>query len=277
MKKKIDHSQKKILAEYLLAMADDEMVLGQRDSEWCGHAPILEEDIAFANIALDEIGHASAWYGLLAELIGEDPDSYPDRLVFFRPAEDYRNLQMVELPKGDWAFSVLRQYLFDAWEQFHLEALSASQYGPMAEVASKIIKEELYHIRHTRTWVRRLGLGTEESRRRMQQALEQLWPLTRQFFLPINDSEALLAEGYLPRPESLKPAWEESVRGHLRESGLENPAGESIVLGLNIYTNSGSPDSSAEEVLGREQHSRHLALLLAELQSVARLEPEAEW
>jgi ring-1,2-phenylacetyl-CoA epoxidase subunit PaaC len=97
------------LSSYLLALGDDELILGHRDSEWCGFAPILEEDIAFANIALDEIGHAATWYNLLAELEGKDPQVYPDRLVFTRPVQDYRNIQMVELPNGDWAFSILRQ------------------------------------------------------------------------------------------------------------------------------------------------------------------------
>jgi ring-1,2-phenylacetyl-CoA epoxidase subunit PaaC len=106
---------KAALAAQLLVMADDELVLGHRDSEWCGHAPILEEDIAFANIALDEIGHAVTWYGLLADLKGQDRETYPNRLVYHRDMLDFRCVQMVEQPKGDWAFSMLRQYLFDTY------------------------------------------------------------------------------------------------------------------------------------------------------------------
>ena len=151
------------LNDYILSLADDELILGHRDSEWCGHAPILEEDIAFANLALDEIGHANLWYGLLAGILEQDPLTYPDQLVYFRRPNDYRNIQMVELPNGDWAFSMLRQYLLDAAELVRLNALAQSQFIPLAEVAAKILKEELYHHRHSSAWVRRLGLGTATS------------------------------------------------------------------------------------------------------------------
>ena len=126
-------------------LADDELILGQRDSEWTGHAPILEEDIAFSNIAQDELGHATIWYGLLSELTGEEPNE----LVFFRDFDDFRNVTLVELPNGDWAFSMLRQYLFDAFEMVRLSQLLESLYRPVAEAAAKIRMEELYHYRHT--------------------------------------------------------------------------------------------------------------------------------
>src|SRR5512145_104879 len=116
----MDEALHAAMRELLLALADDELVLGHRASEWCGHAPILEEDIAFANLALDELGHASLWYGLLAELRGQDPDSYPDLLIYWRPPQDFRCTQLIELPPGDWAFSMLRQYLFDAAESVRL-------------------------------------------------------------------------------------------------------------------------------------------------------------
>ena len=150
---------KEALAHKLLAMADDELVVGHRNSEWTGHAPILEEDIAFTNIALDEIGHAKIWYQLLADLVGENPETYPDKLVFHREATEYRNIQMVELPIGDWAFTIVRQYLLDAAEFVRLGELVQSQYQPMAEAAAKIRKEEIYHYRHTHAWLQRLGLG----------------------------------------------------------------------------------------------------------------------
>ncbi|MCL4257815.1 MAG: phenylacetate-CoA oxygenase subunit PaaC [Anaerolineales bacterium] len=151
------------LSGYLIALADDELILGHRDSEWTGHAPILEEDIAFANLALDEIGHAKLWYELAADLLGEDKTTYPDKLVYFREPAQFRNMQLVELPKGDWAFSTLRQYLFDAFEALRLEALSQSSYTPLAEIAARIRTEELYHLRHSQAWVPRLGLGTQDS------------------------------------------------------------------------------------------------------------------
>jgi ring-1,2-phenylacetyl-CoA epoxidase subunit PaaC len=125
------------LAGYLLSMADDELILGHRNSEWCGHAPVLEEDIAFANLALDEIGHAFTWYGLLAELSGEEVQGYPDRLVYTRPAHEYRCIQMVELPNGDWAFSMLRQY-FDLLPKMLACRLSETACIPRWPAAAKI-------------------------------------------------------------------------------------------------------------------------------------------
>ncbi|MEJ2559023.1 MAG: phenylacetate-CoA oxygenase subunit PaaC, partial [Anaerolineae bacterium] len=204
----------------LLSMADDELILGHRDSGWTGHAPILEEDIAFANIALDEIGHAKIWYTLLANLVGEDRDTYPDRLVFFRGSSDYRNVQLVELPNGDWAFSMLRQYLFDAAEMIRLEQLVHSEYPSLAEAAAKIRKEEIYHYRHTHAWTQRLGLGTDESHRRLQDALNQIWPYTLQLFEPLPDEPLLVEADFVPAPGQLRSAWLSLVGPCLEEAGL---------------------------------------------------------
>ena len=148
------------LSEWLLAMGDDELILAHRNSEWTGHAPILEEDIAFANIALDELGHASIWYGLRCAMTGEDAD----RLVFFRNPGQYRNVQLVELPRGDWAFSMLRQYLFDAAENVWLKHLAASSYRPLAEAAatSKLFRmPNQYHTVFTMQKIRRGEEGDE--------------------------------------------------------------------------------------------------------------------
>lgn len=247
------------LADQLLAMADDEMILAHRNSEWTGHGPILEEDIAFTNIALDEMGHAAIWYRLLASLLGEDPETYPDWLVFFRDAAGFRNVQMVELPKGDWGFSMLRQYLFDAAELARLPLLTKSDYSPIAEAAAKILPEERYHHRHTEAWVRRLGLGTEESHERMQRALDELWPYALQLFSPLPGEAWLVDCGVLPAADGIRSRWLASVRSHLVESMLEMPEGD------------------VWPVEGREQHTHHLEPLVAELQVVARNEPEAEW
>jgi len=250
---------KQALADKLLALADDEIILGHRDSEWTGHAPILEEDIAFANIALDELGHARIWYTLLAELVGESLDTYPDRLISFRDAGEYRNVRFVELPKGDWAFSMLRQYLFDAAELVRLERLVESRYPPLAEAAAKIRKEEIYHERHTRAWVRRLGLGTEESHRRMQNALDQLWPYTSQLFEALPGESLLADAGLIPAADVLRGAWEDKVLPCLQEAGLTPPTGRPATIA------------------GRDQHTPHLSALLAEMQQVARLVPDAQW
>lgn len=245
------------LADYLLAMADNELILGHRDSEWCGHAPILEEDIAFANIALDEIGHAAVWYKLLADLRHENHETYPDQLVYFRDADEYRSAPLVELPKGDWAFTITRQYLFDALEFVRLERLATSAYTPLAEAAAKIRVEEMYHLRHTKAWVRRLGLGTDESNRRMQAALDELWPHALQMFAPVPDR--LSEAGYVPASDELRQAWQDEVVPHLRESGLD------------------VPPEITPPTFSRQQHTGHLTALLDDLQRVARLVAGARW
>lgn len=247
------------LAAWLLAMGDDELILGHRDSEWCGHAPILEEDIAFANIALDELGHAVVWYRLLAELVGEDPETYPDQLVYRRDAADFRNAPLVELPKGDWALTMMRQYLFDAAESVRLERLQQSRYESLAAASAKICKEEIYHLRHTRAWVRRLGLGTDESRTRMRTALDELWPYALQLFEPLPGESVLVEAHYLSSSESVRAAWESQVAPYLLESGLD------------------IPQSAAPPAFHRNQHSAHLPTLLDELHEVVRQYPNAKW
>lgn len=250
---------KKALVRKLLAMADSEMVLGHRNSEWTGHAPILEEDIAFANIALDEIGHATIWYQLLARVTGENPEAYPDRLVFHREAAEYRNIQMVELPIGDWAFTIMRQYLLDAAELVRLGELAQSQYQFIAEAAAKIRKEEIYHYRHTHAWLQRLGLGTDESHRRMQNALNQLWPYTAQLFEPLPGESLLVEVGFVPDPHQLGLAWQKLVLSNLEKANLTTPADATPIK------------------IQRDQHTPHLESLLAEMQAVARLDSQATW
>lgn len=247
------------LSGYLIALADDELILGHRDSEWTGHAPILEEDIAFANLALDEIGHAKLWYELAADLLGEDKNRYPDQLVYFREPARFRNLQLVELPKGDWAFSTLRQYLFDAFEALRLEALSQSRYVPLAEIAARIRTEELYHLRHSQAWVPRLALGTEESARRTQAALDALWPYAQALAAPLPGEGDLHAAGIVPSSAELFARWSAAVEGFLTEAGLQ--------------VNLGAPTSD----FSRKMHSEHFESLIQDLQSVARLDPEAMW
>ena len=243
------------LGYMLLGMADDELVLAHRDSEWTGHAPILEEDIAFSNIAQDELGHASIWYGLLAELGGDSAD----RLIFTRDAESYRNVQMMELPIGDWAFSMMRQYLFDTFEMVRSTRLLESDYRPLMEAAAKIRNEELYHYRHTSSWVLRLGQGTGESNRRMQAALDALWPYAGQLFLPAEDEFLLIEAGITPGREEVREAWQAAAMPFLDKSGLKIPPAEASV---------------AEP---RSQHTKHLNELLADLQEVARVDPDAQW
>ena len=250
----MDHKITAALAAKLLAMADDELILGHRLSEWTGHAPILEEDIAFANIAQDEIGHAVVWYNIRQELVDESAD----QLAFFRHADGFRNTQFVELPNGDWAFSMLRQYLFDTYEMLNLTRLQQSNYQPIAEAAAKMRPEELYHYRHTHAWMKRLGLGTEESNRRSQDALEQLWPYMAQLFAPLPDEALLVEARFVPDSDELYEAWSSLVLSFLEEIELAFPA-------------------SAPPTPPRSEHTPHLQTLLTDMQEVARLEPEAIW
>lgn len=244
------------ILEFLTAMADDELLIGHRDSEWTGHAPILEEDIAFSNLAQDEIGHALAWY-TLAEELGAPA---PDRNAFFRDAHGFLNATLVELPRGDWAFTVVRQYLFDAAEQIRYAGLAHSVYRPIANAVAQLRREELYHIMHSRGWVQRLGDATQESHRRMQSALDALWPHALALFEPASGESVLVASNVKPAEEALRDQWLAQVQPVLEGATLAIPRGVQAAIG------------------GRQKrHTEHLAALLAEMQEVARLEPEATW
>jgi ring-1,2-phenylacetyl-CoA epoxidase subunit PaaC len=243
------------LVQKLLAMADDELILAHRNSEWIGHGPILEEDIALANIAQDELGHANIWY----EMVESFTEDEPDEMVFFRNAADFRNLQMVELPRGDWAFTMLRQYLFDAYELLLLDKLQHSSYQPLAEACAKIRNEEIYHLRHTSNWIKRLGLGTEESNQRTQAALDELWPYAQQLFVPLPGESVLVNDKIVPDLVALHEDWLERVRPFLTAAHL------------TISHNDTPPTTS------RSEHTPHLITLLNDMQKVARLNREAVW
>ncbi|WP_243028884.1 1,2-phenylacetyl-CoA epoxidase subunit PaaC [Thermus albus] len=249
----LDPYLKDALIARLTAWADDEVVLAQRLSEWVGHAPILEEDIAIANLAQDELGHAKVWLELRQELDGSDPD----RLVFFRDPLEYQNAILVELPKGDWAFTMVRQYLFDAYENLWLKEAVKSGYSPLAEAASRVLKEERFHLSHSSLWLERLGQGTEESHRRAQEALDILFPYVRQLFKPLPTDEALVEVGILPDLRALEAPYLEEVGTKLERVGLRPPQGGYV------------PKS-------RQEHTEYLWSLLAEMQSVARWDPEAK-
>ena len=249
----------KAIHDYLLGMADDELILGHRNSEWCGHAPILEEDIAFANIALDEIGHAVLWYELAAEAIGESMETYPDKLVYGRPVREFRSSLLVEQHIGDWAFTILRQFLFDSYEIALLRSLVGSAHDSLAARAAKVKTEEAYHLLHTTSWVERLGKGTKESHRRLQAALDRCWPLCRQLFHPSKESLILADEDILGPAESIEARWNEDVEPILESSGL-------VIREVRDA-----------RILERSEHSEHLSVLLTELQAVARAYPGVEW
>ncbi|WP_155298487.1 1,2-phenylacetyl-CoA epoxidase subunit PaaC [Deinococcus kurensis] len=238
----------------LTVLADDEIILAHRNGEWTGHAPILEEDIALANIAQDELGHAGLYLSLAQTLGGSDPD----RVAFWRGPDDYRSTRLVELPKGDWAFTMVRQFLYDTHEALWLEAATRSTYAPLAEVAAKAVREEKFHVQHTALWVERLALGTPESERRTQAALTELWPHAAQLFQPVEGEAELVQAGILPDLTAVHARWTDLVTRHLREK-----------CGLTL------PDAPTTQP-GRDTHTHHLAPLLEDMQSVARQHPDAE-
>ncbi|MFK7801880.1 MAG: 1,2-phenylacetyl-CoA epoxidase subunit PaaC [Anaerolineae bacterium] len=239
----------------LTAMADDELILSHRNAEWTGHAPILEEDIALANLAQDELGHATTIYQILEPLTGKSPD----QMAFFRDAADFRNVQLVELVKGDWAFTMLRQYLFDAYEHVLYEALLTSSFQPLADVVAKFRGEEMYHLRHSHVWVERLGLGTAESNGRMQVALDSMWPFIMQLFAKMSSDGVLINANIFPDVSTLQPKWQEIVLPHLKNSNLSVPMNSTMMMAK------------------RSVHTPNLTSLLADMQQVARFDPDAEW
>ena len=242
--------------DLLYRMADDELVIGHRDSEWTGLAPILEGDIAFSSMAQDEIGHAQAYYEMLHAL-GE-PD--PDTLAFTRKAREFRCASLVSLPKRDWAFSVMRQFLYDAAETVRLTALAAGTLVPLAQLTTKLRGEEKYHLMHGRTWVLRLGRGTEESREKMQRALALAYPCALALFESTEADEVLAQAGICPREEQLRREWESAVAPVLEQAGL-------IV------------DPSLRPVNGGRvgRHSESLSQLIESLQLVHSIDPTAKW
>lgn len=246
------------LVEYLLRLGDDRLVLGHRLSEWCGHAPILEEDIALANIALDLIGQASRVLALAGEIEGAGRDE--DALAFLREAIDYRNVLMVELPKGDFAYTIVRQFLFSVAAYYQMEGLTKSTDTTVAGLAAKALKESRYHVRHTGEWVIKLGDGTAESHRRAQEALDALWRFTGEMFLVDEVDAALIADGTIPDMALIEPTWRAQVADVVRRATLTLPE--------NGYMQRG----------GRAgRHSEHLGHLLSEMQIVPRSYPGAKW
>ena len=244
--------------EHLLRLADDRLVLGHRLSEWCGHAPILEEDIALANIALDLIGQASLLLKLAGEVEGKGRNE--DTLAYFRDAIEFRNAQLVELPNGDFAVTIVRQFLFDAWDVLVLERLTAASNQSLAGIAAKALKEAKYHLRHTAEWVRMLGDGTAESHARAQRALDDLWPYTAELFLSDDVDAAVVKSGSGVDVEPLRARWRQTVDQVIGEATLTIPK-----------------DGFAPRGGRTGRHTEHLGRMLADMQSLARAHPGAAW
>lgn len=246
------------LFAYLLRLGDDRLVLGHRLSEWCGHAPILEEDIAVANISLDLIGQANLFLGLAGQVEGAGRDQ--DALAYFREAIDYRNALIYELPKGDFAFTIVRQFLVSVHSALLLEQLQRSRNADLAGIAAKAFKETRYHARHSADWVRKLGDGTDESRRRTQEAIDALWRYTGELFDVDQVERRLIEAGIAADASQLQESWRDQVGQVFRQATLALPE-------MGFMQRGGRT--------GR--HTEHLGLLLAEMQIVARSFPGAAW
>jgi len=247
------------LVEYLLRLGDDRLVLGHRLSEWCGHAPIVEEDIALANLALDCIGQAGAWLELAGAVEGRGRSA--DQLAFFRGPPEFRSCLLVEQPNGDFACTVVRQVLFDAAGANVLEQLARSRDGRIAAIAAKAAVEVRYHVRHGRDWWLRLGDGTEESHARMQRAVDELWPFNAELTAPDELDRSLAAKGVAAELELARAEFEGALAELFARTGLERPE-------LPAFPPSG----------GRQgKHGEQLDHLLSEMQSVARAHMGAQW
>ena len=255
----LDPSTRTSLFEFLLRLGDDRLLLGHRLSEWCGHAPVLEEDIALTNIALDEIGQATAFLHLAGEV--EAKHRTEDDLAYFREATKFRNVQLVEQPNGDFAWTISRQFFFDVYNYLLLGELQKSAYLHLAGIAAKGFKEATYHVRHSKEWMVRLGDGTEESHRRVQDAVNNLWRFTGELFLFDEIEQRLSAQGMIPSLENLQVGWNEIVAPVLTSAMLVHPPKEM------------RPVSGSR----KGKHSEHLGHVLAEMQILARSYPDAKW
>lgn len=200
------------LTTFLLALADDELTIGHRASEWTGLGPLLEADLALSSISQDEMGHALLLYTLLHEAHGQ-PD--PDTLVYYRAANEFRNAIFTELPRGDWGEAVLRHYLYDLAEQIRWHALTTSSYAPLAGIAKKILPEERYHLVHGQTWLKRLAQGTPESHKRMQAWLDALLPHAVALWEAVPNEAELVEAGITPASETLRDQWWQAVSNAL--------------------------------------------------------------
>jgi ring-1,2-phenylacetyl-CoA epoxidase subunit PaaC len=254
----MDVALQRALEGKVLALADDQLILGHRNAEWCGHAPILEEDVTFANIALDEIAHAIAWYGLLADLQGQPAEHFANRMIYQRPAADFRSSAYVELMHGDWAFSMLRQYLFDVTETLLLDYLEKVNHPALVKLAARMKVDEYYHHPHTAAWVTHLGKGAPENLERLQAALDLLWPYLDSLFEPLAEDGLLVKAGLMPAASQMRRDWTAMVIPHLSNAGLRIPTTASPIH------------------LPRQARSADFDSLLTSLQAMAKLFP-AVW
>ncbi|NOD93763.1 phenylacetate-CoA oxygenase subunit PaaC [Ruegeria sp. HKCCD4884] len=244
--------------QFLLRMGDNTLILGHRVSEWCGHTPVLEEDIALANTALDLIGQTQMWLGLAGEIEG---GKSADDLAFLRDAWDFRNILLVEVPNGDFGRTLMRQFLFDAWHSIMLGRLMTSSDERVAAIAAKASKEVAYHLERSGDTVVGLGDGTEESHARMQEALDYLWPYVGEMFASDEVDAQMAAAGIAPNPTDLHEEYDTLVGRILTQATLSIPESQ--------FAHKGGRD-------GR-MHTEHLGHLLTQMQWLQRAYPGAKW
>ncbi|MEP7282909.1 MAG: 1,2-phenylacetyl-CoA epoxidase subunit PaaC [Rubrivivax sp.] len=244
--------------EYVLRVGDTCLILGQRLGEWCGHAPVLEEDIALSNMALDLIGQTRALLTRAGMRGGQGFDE--DQLAFLRDERDYRNVTMAELPRGDFAFTVLRNLFLSTWLKLHWERLQHSADGELAGIAGKAVKEARYHQQHAADWVVRLADGTDESRRRTELALDVLWRYVPELFAADAVDERALAGKLGPSRAELAEPWRAQITAVFDEAGLQAPA-------PSAFRSAGT----------QGVHTEHMGRLLAEMQTLQRSYPGGAW
>ena len=247
------------IKELIFKIADDAMILGHRNSEWTGIGPTLEEDIAFSSMSQDKIGHAYQLYKILHEQYGE---ASPDELAFKRDEKAFKSCHFVEIPTTDYAFSLVRHFLFDYADALRFEALQNSSVESLKQLANKVKGEIKYHTMHANVWVKMLGQGNEESKARMQTAINEAMPYALGIFEPSENEAELIEAGVYTNEEKLKEQWLNNISELIEKSGLKMP-----------------DVSKLEPVYGGRKgyHSEHLAPLLLEMTEVMRIDPNANW
>jgi ring-1,2-phenylacetyl-CoA epoxidase subunit PaaC len=260
---------------YTLHLADNALILGHRNSEWCGHGPVLEQDIAITNISLDLIGQARNFYQYAAQLINKSQQpvrseaspsggglegASEDKLAYLRDAHEFKNCLLVEQPKGDWAITILRQFFFSAYQFYLYQQLQESKDEQLAAIAAKSLKEVTYHLRWSSEWVIRLGDGTDESHSRILKAVDELWSYTGELFMPVNYEQQAANAGIGADVSSLKNKWQEKVYEIFSEANLAIPVSSNMHIG------------------GKEgKHTDNLKEILTDLQFMQRTYPNSEW
>jgi ring-1,2-phenylacetyl-CoA epoxidase subunit PaaC len=256
----------KPLFEYLLRLADSDLLLAQRLGEWVGHGPVLEEDIATTNVGLDLLGQSRLWFAYAGEVEARfnGTGRSEDELAFLRDAGEFRNLMLTEQPNGNYADTMARQFYFDAWHELLLRGLTASTDARIAEIATKALKEVRYHIERSADWVIRLGDGTEESHRRMQAAVDGLWMYTGEMFEVDAIELALIDAGIACDARTLAAPWRERVRAIFADATLDLPTGTWM---------QGSGGRGGKQGV----HTEHIGPMLAQMQWLQRAYPGAQW